>query len=339
MLLSYKINSMREQIEKIKKDFAKDLAQKSAFELKVKYLGRKKGLITELMKELAALSTEHKKEFGPEINKLKEFIESRIMNYELKDKRADEDLDQTLPGLKPNIGTLHPVTQVLQELSDYFTAMGFKVLEGPEVESEFFNFEALNVPAWHPAREMQDTIWTAKEGILLRTQTSPMQIRAMLEYGAPLYCVVPGRVFRYEATDARHDHTFYQLEGLVVDENISVANMNAFLRLLVEKIVGAKAKMRIRPGYFPFVEPGVEVDVECAVCQGKGCGLCKHTGWVESVGAGMVHPKVLQSGKINPQKYSGFAFGVGINRLTQMKFGFEDTRLIHQNDLRFLRQF
>lgn len=329
---------MQEKINQIEKDLKQDLAIKSDFDLKVKYLGRKNGLVTGLMKELAEMDEIGKKQWGPKINELKKNVESEL-GKKAGEKKKKESFDKTLPGIKPQIGTLHPITQVTQELADYFSAMGFMVLDGPEVESEFFNFEALNVPAWHPAREMQDTIWTEQPEMLLRTQTSPVQIRSMLEYGAPLYCVVPGRVFRYEATDNRHDHTFYQLEGLVVDKNISVANMNAFLKLLVEKIVGDKIKMRVRPGYFPFVEPGVEVDVECAVCHGRGCGLCKGTGWVESIGAGMVHPRVLEYGKIDPKKYSGFAFGVGINRLAQLKFGFEDTRMIHQNDLRFLRQF
>ncbi len=330
---------MQEKLNQTEKDFKQDLTTKSGFDLKVKYLGRKNGLVTNLMKELATMNEADKKQWGPEINRLKKNVEEALEKMTTGEKQTDGSFDETLPGLELQTGTLHPITQITQELANYFTAMGFMVLDGPEVESEFFNFEALNVPAWHPAREMQDTIWTEQPGVLLRTQTSPVQIRSMLKYGAPLYAVAPGRVFRYEATDNRHDHTFYQLEGLVVDENISVANMNAFLKLLVEKIVGDKIKMRIRPGYFPFVEPGVEVDVECAVCHGKGCGLCKGTGWVESIGAGMVHPQVLAYGKIDPKKYSGFAFGVGLNRLAQLKFGFEDTRMIHQNDLRFLKQF
>ena len=328
---------MHEQIAKIKKDFERDQKTSSSFALKVKYLGRKHGLVTSLMKELAKMSEQHKKEFGPEINRLKKYIEKELGAG--SQKKAIVKIDKTLPGIKPNIGTLHPVTQIVEELSDFFAQMGFRVLDGPEVESEYFNFEALNIPDWHPAREMQDTFWTDQEGILLRTHTSPMQVRAMLKYGPPLYCVVPGRVFRYEATDARHDHTFYQLEGLVVDENISIANMNAFVRLLIEKIVGQKVAVRIRPGFFAFVEPGIEVDAQCLVCRGKGCRLCKKTGWVEMAGAGMVHPNVLRAGNIDPNRYFGFAFGFGTSRLAQLKFGFEDARLVHQNDLRFLRQF
>ena len=331
---------MQKKLTEIKTRFEQDMKSKTAvFDLKVKYLGRKNGLVTNLMKELAEMGVEDKRQWGPRINELKNLIELEIGNRELKGGEQTAKIDPTLPGLKPTIGGLHPITQVTRELTDYFTAMGFMALDGPEVESEFFNFEALNIPDWHPAREMQDTFWTDQPGVLMRTHTSPMQIRAMLKYGAPLYAVVPGRVFRYEATDARHDHTFYQLEGLVIDQKISVANMNAFLKLLIEKIAGESVKIRIRPGFFAFVEPGVEVDAECLVCHGKGCRLCKKTGWVESLGAGMVHPNVLRYGGVDPDKYSGFAFGVGINRLAQLKFGYEDTRLVHQNDLRFLRQF
>lgn len=329
------------EVQKIKEQFNKDLEKaktdKAVFSLKVKYLGRKNGLVTNLVKELVKMSDANKKEFGPEVNRLKKYIESKI-NGGTK-KKSGLRVDKTLPGIKPNIGTLHPVTQITRELSEFFANMGFMILDGPEVESEFFNFEALNIPDWHPAREMQDTFWTEKEGILMRTHTSPMQVRAMLKYGPPLYCVVPGRVFRYEATDARHDHTFYQLEGLVVDENISIANLNAFARLLIEEIVGQKVKVRIRPGFFAFVEPGIEVDAQCLICHGKGCRLCKGTGWVEMMGAGMVHPNVLEYGNIDPDKYSGFAFGLGSSRLAQLKFGYEDTRLVHKNDLRFLKQF
>jgi phenylalanyl-tRNA synthetase alpha chain len=256
-----------------------------------------------------------------------------------------------LPGEKISEGHLHPVTQVLRELEDMFVSMGFKVLEGPELESDYYCFEALNIPKWHPSRDAQDTFYIDPKGLkvrgerdgqpdlVMRTQTSPVQIRAMQKYGAPLRCVVPGRVFRAEATDAVHEHTFYQLEGLMVGENISVANLIAVLKEIYSGIFKQEVKLRVRPGYFPFVEPGLEIDVGCTICGGKGCPSCKMGGWLEMAGAGLVHPKVLEAGGVDPKKYSGFAFGMGIERLLIMRHGINDIRLFESGDLRFLEQF
>jgi phenylalanyl-tRNA synthetase alpha chain len=251
-------------------------------------------------------------------------------------------IDVTMDAGGRQIGHLHPMTQLIKDLEKLFSSMGFMVLDGPELESDYYNFEALNIPAWHPARDSQDTFYvegSKDEKLLLRTHTSPVQIRAMQKYGAPLRCVVPGRVFRNEATDASHEHTFYQIEGLMVDENISIANLIAVMKEMVKGIYGKELNVRLRPGYFPFVEPGFELDIACSFCNGKGCPVCKHTGWIEMGGSGLVHPKVLAHGGIDPKKYTGFAFGMGITRLLMLKHGIDDIRQIMGGDLRFIKQF
>ena len=223
--------------------------------------------------------------------------------------------------------------------------MGLMVLDGPELESDYYNFQALNIPKHHPARDMQDTFYIDKKNsegeldLVMRTQTSPVQVRAMQKYGAPIRAVVPGRCFRSEATDVRHEHTLYQLEGLVVDENINFSHMKAILEAVGKKLYGQETKLRMRPKYYPFVEPGSNGEYTCSICQGKGCRLCKHTGWLEILGCGMIHPNVLRAGGVDPKKYSGFAFGFGLSRLTQLKYGIEDNRLFMSGDLRFLTQF
>jgi phenylalanyl-tRNA synthetase alpha chain len=218
--------------------------------------------------------------------------------------------------------------------------MGFMILDGPELESDYYNFEALNIPTWHPARDTQDTFYIeAKEKLLLRTQTSPVQVRAMQKYGAPLRCVVPGRVFRNEATDVSHDHTFYQLEGLMIDKDISITNLIAVMKELLSGIFKREVNVRLRPGYFPFVEPAFELDIQCLICGGKGCSVCKQSGWLELLPCGLVHPNVLKAGGIDPKKYSGFAFGLGLTRLVMMKYKIDDIRLLQSGDLRFLNQF
>jgi phenylalanyl-tRNA synthetase alpha chain len=250
-----------------------------------------------------------------------------------------------LPGEKIESGHLHPITIVRQELEDLFSSLGFMILDGPELESDYYNFEALNIPKHHPARDMQDTFYIDHKNaagefdLVLRTHTSPMQVRAMQKYGAPLRCVVPGRVFRNEATDACHEHTLYQLEGLMIDKNISIANLIAVVKEMLSGMFKQEIKTRVRPGYFPFVEPGIEFDMGCLVCHGQKCPSCKHSGWVEMMGAGMVHPNVLKAGGIDPNVYSGFAFGMGIDRLVMMKYGINDIRHFEGGDLRFLQQF
>ncbi len=251
--------------------------------------------------------------------------------------------DVTLPGEKIMSGHLHPLTLVQRDLEKIFKSMGFMILEGPELESDYYNFEALNIPKTHPARDMQDTFYIEDKGkeldMVMRTHTSNVQVRAMEKYGAPMRAVALGRIFRNEATDASHEHTFHQIEGIMIDENISLANLAAVLKEMFTGLYQQEVNIRMRPGYFPFVEPGLEVEMSCVFCQGKGCSVCKKTGWVEMLGAGLVHPNVLKHGGIDPKKYQGFAFGTGIERLAMLKYGINDIRLFNSGDLRFLKQF
>jgi len=243
--------------------------------------------------------------------------------------------DPTLPGRRPPLGNVHPVTAVQWQVEDVFERIGFTVEAGPEMESDYYNFEALNIPAMHPAREMQDTFWLEND-MLLRTHTSPVQIRAMKKFGPPLRCIVPGRVFRYETIDASHENTFHQLEGLMIDRDISIANLIAVMRLLLREVFQRDVKARLRPGYFPFVEPGFELDMSCLICDGGGCTTCKRSGWIEILPCGMVHPNVLKAGGIDPHEYTGFAFGLGLTRLAMMKYGISDIRVMNQGDIRNL---
>jgi phenylalanyl-tRNA synthetase alpha chain len=317
---------------------------KGTGELRVKYLGRKSEIVS-ILKGLGTLPPEARPAAGKAANEVKERIDgllaakteelSRRMLSELGEK---EKIDITEPGLKHEVGHLHPITQMMMELEDIFTSMGFTVATGPEVELDYYNFEALNVPPDHPARDTQDTIWTTS-GTLLRTQTSSVQVRAMEKWRPPIRVIAPGRVFRYERTDASHEHTFYQLEGLMVDRGISVANLIAVLKTMLAQVFHEEVKVRLRPGYFPFVEPGFELDINCRLCAGKGCPVCKRSGWMELLGCGLVHPNVLRAGGVDPDEYSGFAFGMGIDRLVMIRYGIDDIRLFHGGDLRFLEQF
>ncbi len=319
---------------------------------RVEFLGRK-GKLSALLKQIVNLSDDQKKEIGQKSNQIKKELEGCLNNKvaelessSINEKLKNEWIDITQPSLcSQEIGHSHPLTQVQKAVEDIFISMGFMVLDGPELESEYYNFEALNIPSWHPARDAQDTFYIKQKSkkdtnkFLLRTHTSPMQVRAMRKYGAPLRSIAPGRVFRNEATDACHDHTFYQVEGLMIDENISIANLIAVMKTLLKEIFEKDIDVRLRPGYFPFVEPGFEVDLSCVFCDGKGCKICGNTGWIEFSGAGMVHPNVLKAGGIDPEKYSGFAFGFGTTRLVMMKYGIDDIRLLLNGDLRFLKQF
>lgn len=328
-------------------------------ELEIKYLGRK-GELTKVLRELSGLSLDEKKKIGKLSNEVKQEIEKVLSKAQkaIKEKEAKEQLekewvDATLPILdSKKLGSTHPLTKVQNEIEDIFTSMGFMILDGPELESEYYNFDALNMPSWHPARDMQDTFFlespksikskVESQGgnrLVMRTHTSPVQVRAMQKYGAPLKSIVPGRCFRNEATDACHEHTFYQIEGLMVDKDISIANLIAVMKTLLAGVFKRDVKARLRPGYFPFVEPGFELDINCQICGGKGCPSCKHSGWLELLPCGMVHPNVLRYGGINPDIYSGFAFGLGLTRLVMMKYGIDDIRLLLSGDLRFLRQF
>lgn len=320
-------------------------------DLEVKFLGRSSELTT-LMHTLKDLTPEQKKEFGPKMNELKKWLENELNlklaeleKAEIEDKLKNEFFDITAPGVAPETGHIHPLSKVQQEVEEIFSQMGFAIMDGPEVESEYYNFEALNIPATHPARDMQDTFFLKdkhdeKHGrMVLRTHTSPGQIRSMLHHGAPIRIIVPGRVFRYEATDASHDSTFYQVEGLLVDKNISLAHLKGVMKEFLTRLFGKEVKVRFRPGYFPFVEPGLELDFSCLLCDEKGCSACKQTGWIEFMGSGMVHPNVLKECNIDPNEYQGWAFGFGLTRLVMMRYGIDNIRLLQSGDLRFTRQF
>ncbi|MBO6556973.1 MAG: phenylalanine--tRNA ligase subunit alpha [Pseudomonadales bacterium] len=314
-------------------------------DVRVRYLG-KKGELTGLLKGLGKLPAEERPAAGAEINKAKEAVQNAIS--ERKDalesaaidaQLASETIDVTLPGRNGDIGALHPVTQVLRRMEDFFISVGYSVVEGPEIEDDYHNFEALNLPAHHPARAMHDTFYFNPE-LLLRTHTSPVQVRVMENQQPPIRIICPGRVYRVDPPDPSHLPMFHQVEGLVVDKNISFADLKGtvveFLRVFFEK---EDLQVRFRPSYFPFTEPSAEVDVQCVHCDGAGCRVCSHTGWLEVMGSGMVHPKVLEYAGIDSEEYTGFAFGMGPDRLAMLRYGVDDLRHYLDNDLRFLRQF
>lgn len=312
--------------------------------VRVSALGRK-GSLGQFSRQFGKLTPEERATAGKALNTAKETIETaledrkRAFDSESLDARLQSEwLDLTLPAPGPRPGSLHPVTQVQKEIEDLFTSLGFAVLDGPEVETEYHNFDALNIPPTHPARDMQDTFWLT-DGNLLRTHTSPVQVRGMERFGPPLRMIAPGRVFRNEEVDASHEHTFYQVEGMMVDRNVSVAHMLYFMKALLSAIFHREATVRLRPGYFPFVEPGFELDIQCLICGGSGCAVCKQSGWVELMPCGLVHPNVLHMSGIDPDQWGGFAFGLGLTRLAMMRYGIDDIRLFESGDLRFLRQF
>ncbi len=319
-------------------------------EVEREFLG-KTGQVTGLLKGLKDLPEEEKRIFGKTVNELKLAVEERLASRRNELERAAIDaslendwIDLTAPGEKFVAGHIHPLTQVQREVETIFQQMGFSIIDGPEIESEFYNFDGLNIPSYHPARDMQDTFFIDKaadpvEGkLVLRTQTSPNQIRAMKKYGAPLRIIVPGRVFRNEATDASHEHTFDQVEGLLIDKDISIAHLKGVLQEFLTRLLKKETTVRFRPGYFPFVEPGLEMDMSCPFCT-EGCRVCKHSGWIEFMGAGMVHPNVLKAGGVDPNEYQGWAFGFGLTRLVMMRYGIDDIRHLQSGDLRFNEQF
>ena len=339
-------------IENIKKELELDLERVSNLselnEIKVKYLG-KKGLITELNSHIKEIPNEEKKSFGMKVNEIKtlfnEIYDTKKKEFEselLNQKLASEEIDITLPSKKVRRGTLHPMTLITEQFEDLFVSMGYTVFEGVEVESDENCFQKLNLPKGHPARDAQDTFYLKDEyeNYLLRTQTSTAQVRAMEanKDKGPLRIVCPGKVYRRDE-DATHSHQFMQIEGLVIDENISMADLKGTLELFLRKVLGEKTKVRFRPSYFPFTEPSVEVDVSCFKCGGKGCSLCKGTGYIEVLGAGMVHPHVLEMSGYDSKKYQGFAFGTGLDRFAMFKYGIPDIRTIYGNDIRFIEQF
>ncbi len=312
------------------------------------FFGRKSGELTEIMKNLKELSGEARKEMGKLINEVKTELEDIYSKKKValqaeswKNIATTEAIDVTQPKIPATeVGHMHPITQIQQQIEQFFISMGFMIVDGPELESDYYNFTALNMPPDHPARDMQDTFYIKGHGDwVMRTQTSPVQVRAMQDYGVPLRMLVPGRVFRNEATDARHEHTFYQVEGMVVDRNITFGDMKGTLEALAKHLYGEETKMRLRPKLYPFVEPGVNGEVTCYLCKGDGCRVCKQTGWLEIFGAGMVHPEVLKAGGVDPEEFGGFAFGLGLNRLVMLKYGIEDIRHFMSGDMRFLGQF
>lgn len=316
---------------------------------RVRHLGKKSDL-TRILRSLGALPAEERRVAGTRANEVKRDLETSLRDRQdilrqafLVSASQSHQLDVTLPGRPYPNGGLHPVTQTIDDICDVFGKMGFQTVEGPDVELEYYNFEALNIPQHHPARDMFATLWiepdTAGQPMLLRTHTSPMQIRLMERESPPIRVIVPGRVYRYEATDATHESMFHHVEGLAVDKNITLADLKGTLFEFCRCLFGEERKVRFRCDYFPFVEPGAEVAIECLACTSTGCRLCGHSGWIEILGAGMVHPDVLARVGINPEVYSGFAFGMGVERLPMLQYGIDDIRLFYSNDLRFLRQF
>ena len=339
---------MKQQLEQIEEQAI--LALKGANDLKevddvrVRFLG-KKGELTAILKQMGGLSQEERPIIGALANKIRADIEEALEEVltVLKEKAMNEKLlaetiDITMPGKKIAEGGLHPLSIVLDDMLDIFRSMGFDVVDGPEVETDYYNFEALNVPADHPARDMQDTFYLG-ENLLLRTQTSAAQIRTMEQRKPPIRIVCPGRVYRADEVDATHSPVFHQIEGLVVDKGITMCDLKGVLEQFAREIYGPDTKVKFRPSFFPFTEPSVEVDVSCSECGGKGCRVCKGSGWIEILGAGMVHPRVLSACGIDPEEYSGFAFGIGLDRITTTRYKISDIRLLFENDLRFLEQF
>lgn len=340
---------MKEQIEQIKEtaiaEIEKVVDAKELDEVRVKYLG-KKGELTAVLRGMGALTPEERPVIGSLVNvvksELEELIDKKEKKYEqeeLNRKLREETIDITLPSTKIKRGSKHPLNRIIEEVEDLFVSMGYDVVTGPELETDEYCFERLNLPKGHPARDMQDSFYITSE-YLLRTQTSAVQARAMLanEEKAPIRIICPGKTYRRD-DDATHSHQFTQVEGLVIDKDISLADLKGTLEIFVKKLLGENLDLRFRPSYFPFTEPSYEVDVSCFKCGGKGCNLCKQTGWIEVLGSGIVHPNVLKINGYDPEKYSGFAFGTGLDRIAMFKYGITDIRLLYQNDVRFLSQF
>ena len=340
------LDSLKSKLVEIDAEVRKAIAQVGTLDnlrqLRAKTIG-KKGSLGRLMGTIRDYAPELRGQVGQTLNaannavgELFDECSARIQRQESSaDASKARSCDPTLPGARDLPGNVHPVTAVQWEIERVFERLGFTAEAGPDMESEHYNFEALNIPATHPARDMQDTFWLGN-GRLLRTHTSPVQVRTMEKFGPPIRCIVPGRCFRYETIDASHENTFHQCEGLMIDRNISIANLIAVMRLLLREVFEREVKVRLRPGYFPFVEPGFELDMNCLICGGSGCATCKQSGWLEILPCGMVHPNVLRMGGIDPHEYTGFAFGLGLTRLAMMKYGIHDIRVMNSGDLRAL---
>ncbi|WP_054955948.1 phenylalanine--tRNA ligase subunit alpha [Paenibacillus dakarensis] len=341
---------MKEKLEALKQEALAQLQgvtdPQSLNDLRVKYLG-KKGALTEILRGMGSLSAEERPVIGQIGNEVRGAIESVITSKQEEFQRKEteerlraEKVDVTLPGRKLAQGSIHPLSRVIQDIEDIFIGMGYRVAEGPEVETDYFNFEALNLPKNHPARDMQDSFYLTDD-LLMRTQTSPVQARTMLAMKGetPVKIICPGRVFRRDDDDATHSFQFHQIEGLVIGSNIRMSDLKGTLLQFVREMFGENTQIRLRPSFFPFTEPSAEVDVSCVRCGGSGCRVCKQTGWLEILGCGMVHPKVLEMGGYDPEKYSGFAFGMGVERIAMLKYGVDDIRHFFNNDMSFLKQF
>jgi phenylalanyl-tRNA synthetase alpha chain len=341
---------MKERLEALKAEALLELAQvanqQQLNDMRIKYLG-KKGPLTEVLRGMGALSAEERPAIGQVANDVRGAIEAVIESKQAEYQQAEtelrlraETIDVTLPGKPGAIGAMHPLGKVIQQIEDIFIGMGYTVAEGPEVEQDYYNFEALNLPKNHPARDMQDSFYITDD-ILMRTQTSPVQVRTMekMKGKGPIRIICPGRVYRRDDDDATHSHMFTQIEGLVIDRNIRMSDLKGTLLQFVQELFGKDTKIRMRPSFFPFTEPSAEVDVTCSMCGGVGCRVCKQTGWLEILGSGMVHPRVLEMAGYDPEEYSGFAFGLGVERVAMLKYDIEDIRHFYTNDLRFLKQF
>lgn len=339
---------MREKLEVIKQESIRELESVNSLqeleELRIKYLG-KKGELTQVLRGMGALSTEERPIIGQLANEIRDYINEKIEQTEYFFKRREvenrlrnEFIDVTMPSKIKELGNKHPITKVLDEVKEIFIGMGFSIVEGPEIEKVYYNFDALNHSKFHPARDMQDTFYIT-EDMLLRTQTSPVQVRTMEKSKPPIRILAPGRVYRADEIDATHSPMFHQIEGLVVDKGITMANLKGTLDVFAKRLYGDNIRTKFRPHHFPFTEPSAEMDCSCVACGGKGCRVCKGTGWIEVLGAGMVHPNVLSNCGIDPEVYSGFAFGMGLDRIVMLKYDIDDLRLMFENDKRFLEQF
>ena len=337
---------MKEKLNKIREEALAAISEENADieQIRIKYLG-KKGELTSVLRGMGALSSEERPVVGQIANEVRAEIEEALSSAAqilkeraLEKKLAEEKIDVTMPAATLKVGHIHPLTQIQRRIEEIFIGMGFSIAEGPEVEFDYYNFQALNIPENHPARDTQDTFYIT-DNILLRSQTSPVQVRTMEKQKPPIRIISPGRVYRSDAVDATHSPLFHQIEGLVVDKGITMGDLKGMLETFAKTLFGEDTRLRFRPHHFPFTEPSAEVDVSCFVCGGKGCRVCKNEGWIEILGAGMVHPFVLENCGIDPNVYSGFAFGMGVERIAMKHYGIDDMRLLYENDTRFLEQF
>jgi len=335
---------MKQELARLKKEAERKIREvkdeKELDRVRIEFLGRKQGKVTQILRSLRDFPSEDRPVIGELVNQLKQFIQQELekKRRKIEKKEVEEYIDITLPGKRPFLGGLHPITQTLQEIKRIFIGLGFQVVEGPEIETEYYNFEALNMPRYHPARDEQDSFYL-DNSYLLRTQTSPVQIRVMEKEFPPIRIIAPGRCYRRDAVDASHFPMFHQVEGLAVDRRVTFSDLKGSLTYFVHQMFGKKTKLRFRPSFFPFTEPSAEVDISCIICKGSGCRVCSGKGWLEILGAGMVDPEVFKKVNYDPEKYQGFAFGMGVERICMLRYGINDIRLFFQNDLRFLEQF